>query len=131
MTNNQRGCRIGPSRISWAMDRRKPKAHAHPGDADHGRSGDPLSLSDHTHQSVELTMPSVLICPYLLRRATGRFRDILTEAGFDPIDPEGGPALSREELLPYLPRIDAMIAGGERMTPELFALAPRLRAIAR
>jgi phosphoglycerate dehydrogenase-like enzyme len=76
-------------------------------------------------------MPSVLICPYLLRRAPGRFRDILTEAGFDPIDPDGGPALSREELLPFLPRIDAMIAGGERMSPELFALAPRLRAIAR
>jgi D-3-phosphoglycerate dehydrogenase / 2-oxoglutarate reductase len=76
-------------------------------------------------------MPSVLIGPYLLRNAPGRFRDILTEAGFEMIDPQGGPALSREELLPYLPRIDAMIAGGERMTPELFAMAPRLRAIAR
>jgi phosphoglycerate dehydrogenase-like enzyme len=76
-------------------------------------------------------MPSVLIGPYLLRNAPGRFRDILTEAGFEAIDPQGGPALSREELLPYLPRIDAMIAGGERMTPELFAMAPRLRAIAR
>ncbi len=76
-------------------------------------------------------MPSVLIGPYLLRNAPGRFRDILTEAGFEPIDPQGGPSLSREELLPYLPRIDAMIAGGERMTPELFAMAPRLRAIAR
>jgi D-3-phosphoglycerate dehydrogenase / 2-oxoglutarate reductase len=76
-------------------------------------------------------MPSVLICPYLLRNTPGRFRDILTEAGFEPIDPEGGPALSREELLPYLPRLDAMLAGGERMTPELFAMAPRLRAIAR
>ena len=30
-----------------------------------------------------------------------------------------------------MPRIDALIAGGERMTPELFAMAPRLRAIAR
>ena len=76
-------------------------------------------------------MPSVLIGPYLLRNAPGRFRDILTEAGFEPIDPEGGAALSREELLPYLPRIDALIAGGERMTPDLFAMAPRLRAIAR
>lgn len=76
-------------------------------------------------------MPSVLIGPYLLRNAPGRFRDILTEAGFEPIDPEGGPALSREELLPHLPHIDALIAGGERMTPDLFAMAPRLRAIAR
>ena len=70
-------------------------------------------------------MPSVLIGPYLLRNAPGRFRDILTEAGFEPIDPSGGPALSREELIPHLPQIDAMIAGGERMTPELFAMAPR------
>jgi D-3-phosphoglycerate dehydrogenase / 2-oxoglutarate reductase len=76
-------------------------------------------------------MPSVLIGPYLLRNAPGRFRDILTEAGFEPIDPRGGPALSREELIPHLPRIDAMIAGGERMTPDLFAMAPRLRVIAR
>jgi phosphoglycerate dehydrogenase-like enzyme len=76
-------------------------------------------------------MPSVLIGPYLLRNVPGRFRDILTEAGFEPIDPSGGPALSREELIPHLPRIDALIAGGERMTPELFAMAPRLRAIAR
>ncbi len=76
-------------------------------------------------------MPSVLIGPYLLRNAPGRFRDILTEAGFEVIDPQGGPALSRDELLPYLPRIDALVAGGERMTPELFDLAPRLRAIAR
>ncbi|MHB1558339.1 MAG: phosphoglycerate dehydrogenase [Isosphaeraceae bacterium] len=76
-------------------------------------------------------MPSVLIGPYLLRNAPGRFRDILTEAGFEVIDPQGGPALSRDELLPYLPHIDALVAGGERMTPELFDLAPRLRAIAR
>jgi D-3-phosphoglycerate dehydrogenase / 2-oxoglutarate reductase len=86
---------------------------------------------DDTHQLVDLTMPSVLIGPYLLRNAPGRFREILTEAGFEPIDPEGGPALSREELLPHLPNIDALIAGGERLTPELFAMAPRLRAIAR
>ena len=76
-------------------------------------------------------MPSVLIGPYLLRNAPGRFRDILVEAGFEVIDPKGGFALSRDELLPYLPRIDAMLAGGERMTSELFAIAPRLRAIAR
>src|SRR5262249_27865502 len=37
----------------------------------------------------------------------------------------------REELLPYLPRIDALMAGGERMTSDLLALAPNLRVIAR
>ncbi|HZW34682.1 MAG TPA: lactate dehydrogenase, partial [Isosphaeraceae bacterium] len=76
-------------------------------------------------------MPSVLIGPYLLRNQPGRFRDILTEAGFELIDPEGGPALSESELRPWLPRIDALMAGGERMTPELFAIAPTLRVIAR
>ncbi len=76
-------------------------------------------------------MPSVLIGPYLLRNAPGRFRDILVEGGFDLIDPIGGPSLSRDELLPHLPRIHAMLAGGERMTPDLFTLAPHLRVIAR
>ncbi len=76
-------------------------------------------------------MPSVLIGPYLLRNAPGRFRDILVEGGFDLIDPIGGPSLSRDELLPHLPQIHAMLAGGERMTPDLFTLAPHLRVIAR
>ncbi len=95
------------------------------------RSAEIVPLLDDTFEGVELTMPSVLIGPYLLRNAPGRFRDILSEAGFDLIDPTGGFALSREELIPHLPRIDAMIAGGERMTSELFAMAPRLRVIAR
>jgi D-3-phosphoglycerate dehydrogenase / 2-oxoglutarate reductase len=93
--------------------------------------GDSSPTLDDTFEGVELTMPSVLIGPYLLRNAPGRFRDILVEGGFEPIDPVGGPSLSRDELLPHLPHIDALIAGGERMTPELFAMAPRLRAIAR
>jgi phosphoglycerate dehydrogenase-like enzyme len=84
-----------------------------------------------TRSEVDLAMPSVLIGPYLLRHQPGRFRDILTEAGFEPIDPDGGPALSEAELRPWLPRIAAMLAGGERMTPELFAIAPALRVIAR
>jgi phosphoglycerate dehydrogenase-like enzyme len=76
-------------------------------------------------------MPSVLIGPHLLRNAPGRFREILVEAGFEPIDPPGGFALSADELRPYLPRVDALIAGGERMTGDLLAVAPRLRVIAR
>ena len=76
-------------------------------------------------------MPRVLIGPYLLRNQPGRFRQILTDAGFEPVDPEGDFSLSKSQLLPHLPEIDAMLAGGERMTSELFALAPRLRAIAR
>src|SRR5262249_3372266 len=67
----------------------------------------------------------------LLRKQPGRFREILTDAGFELVDPEGDFALTTDQLRPHLPSIDALMAGGERMTPDLFALAPRLRAIAR
>jgi D-3-phosphoglycerate dehydrogenase len=76
-------------------------------------------------------MLRVLIGPYLLRNQPGRFREILTEAGFELVDPVGDFALTTEQLRPHLAEIDAMLAGGERMTLELFAVAPRLRAIAR
>jgi phosphoglycerate dehydrogenase-like enzyme len=76
-------------------------------------------------------MPRVLIGPYLLRKQPGRFREILTRAGFEVVDPEGDFALTVDQLRPHLPTIDALIAGGERMTPDLFKLAPQLRAIAR
>jgi phosphoglycerate dehydrogenase-like enzyme len=77
-------------------------------------------------------MPSVLIGPFLIRNQPGRFRTILTEAGFDVIDPAGGEnALSRDELLKHLPHIDAMVVGAEKLTPDLFAIAPKLRVAAR
>jgi D-3-phosphoglycerate dehydrogenase / 2-oxoglutarate reductase len=76
-------------------------------------------------------MPSVLIAPYLLRGQQGKFRDVLVEAGFELIDPEGDFALTASELRTYLPKADAMLAGGERMTSEILAIAPRLRVIAR
>jgi phosphoglycerate dehydrogenase-like enzyme len=76
-------------------------------------------------------MPRVLIGPYLLRNQPGRFRQILSDAGFELIDPVGDHALTTEQLRPHLPDLDALLAGGERMTRDLFAIAPRLRAIAR
>jgi D-3-phosphoglycerate dehydrogenase len=76
-------------------------------------------------------MLRVLIGPYLLRNQPGQFRQILSDAGFEPVDPVGDHALTTEQLRPHLGDIDAMLAGGERMTRELFAIAPRLRAIAR
>lgn len=77
-------------------------------------------------------MPSVLIGPLLIRSQPGPFRTILTEAGFDLIDPDGQDnALSRDELVKYLPRVDAMVVGAERLTPDLFAIAPKLRVAAR
>lgn len=76
-------------------------------------------------------MPSVLIAPYLIRNQPGAFRDILMDAGFTLIDPVGDFALNADELRRYLPETDALMAGGERMTAEMFDLAPRLRVIAR
>ncbi len=76
-------------------------------------------------------MPSILIGPYLLRNQPGPFRKILSDAGFELIDPEGDFALTHEQLQDYLPRADAMLAGGERLTAELFEQAPWLRVVAR
>jgi len=83
------------------------------------------------HELEELPMPSVLIGPYLLRNQPGQFRQILSDAGFELIDPVGDFALTTEQLRPYLSRIDTLLAGGERMTHDLFELAPNLRVIAR
>jgi D-3-phosphoglycerate dehydrogenase / 2-oxoglutarate reductase len=88
-------------------------------------------LPDNNTVALELTMPRVLIGPYLLRKQPGQFRQILTDAGFEPVDPEGDFALSTVQLRPHLSSIDALLAGGERMTEELFDAAPKLRAIAR
>jgi phosphoglycerate dehydrogenase-like enzyme len=76
-------------------------------------------------------MPTVLIGPGPLRNQPGPFREILTAAGFHCIDPPGDHTLSEQEVRASLPEADAFIAGGELVTAELIALAPRLRAIAR
>jgi phosphoglycerate dehydrogenase-like enzyme len=77
-------------------------------------------------------MPTVLIAPAPLRGKPGPFREILRAAGFNEfIDPEGDNTLTETELRAMLPRSDAMLAGGERLTAELFDLATRLRAVAR
>jgi D-3-phosphoglycerate dehydrogenase / 2-oxoglutarate reductase len=76
-------------------------------------------------------MLNVLIGPAPLRHTPGPYRDLLTSAGFTPIDLEGSHNLSEGELRKALPHTDAMIAGGELLTDEMLALAPRLRVIAR
>ncbi len=93
--------------------------------------GNGLSRVYRTAHNQESNMPSVLVGPYLLRGQDGPFRRILREGGFEVIDPVGDFALTADQLRPYLPQIDALLAGGERMTPELLAAAPRLRSIAR
>jgi phosphoglycerate dehydrogenase-like enzyme len=76
-------------------------------------------------------MPTILIGPGPLRNQPGSFREILTAAGFRCIDPPGDHTLSEMEVRAALPEADAFIAGGEFVTAELIALAPRLRVIAR
>ena len=77
-------------------------------------------------------MPTVLISPSPLRGQPGLFRETLRAGGFDDfIDPEGENTLTEAELRAMLPRADAMLAGSERLSGELFDLAPRLRVIAR
>jgi phosphoglycerate dehydrogenase-like enzyme len=77
-------------------------------------------------------MPTVLIAPGPLRGRPGPFRQILLAAGFDHfIEPAGDHTLTEPELRAALPRIDAMLAGGERINAELLDLARGLRAIAR
>ena len=77
-------------------------------------------------------MPTVLVSPGPLRCKPGMFREILQAAGFDEfIDIEGNHTLTHAELRDAMPRADAMLAGGERITAELLAMSPKLRAIAR
>jgi phosphoglycerate dehydrogenase-like enzyme len=77
-------------------------------------------------------MPTVLIAPGPLRGQPGAFRQILSDAGFDEtIEFPGDHTLTEAELREALPRSDAMLAGGESLSAELLALAPKLRVIAR
>lgn len=76
-------------------------------------------------------MPSVLIGANTLRGKPGRFRDILSQAGFDLIDPPGDHTLGDDEMRQYLPQCSASIAGGENYTDALMRQCPHLRVIAR
>src|SRR5262249_42590438 len=92
----------------------------------------PESTNPPTRLQTEPAMPTVLIGPGPLRGQPGPFRDILVAAGFDDfIEFPGDTTLTEAQLRESLPRADAMLAGGERISGELLALAPRLRAIAR
>ena len=76
-------------------------------------------------------MPNVLIMPTPLRHRPGRFRTLLSEAGFTPLDPPGTGKLSEADLRAALPESDALLAWGGPVTGPMMALAPRLRVIAR
>ena len=76
-------------------------------------------------------MPNVLIMPTPLRHRPGRYREVLSAAGFTPIDPPGYHRLSEADLIEALPEADALLAGGDPVTARMIRSAPRLRAIAR
>jgi phosphoglycerate dehydrogenase-like enzyme len=76
-------------------------------------------------------LPNILIMPTPLRHRPGRYREILGQAGFTPIDPPGAEKLTERDLHAALPEADALLAWGAPITAEMIARAPRLRAIAR
>ncbi len=76
-------------------------------------------------------MPTALIGSGPLRNQTGRFREILEQAGFTTLDPPGDGPLTEADLLANLPQSDAIVAGGEAITDALMERSPRLRVIAR
>jgi phosphoglycerate dehydrogenase-like enzyme len=76
-------------------------------------------------------MPNILIMPTPLRHRPGRYREILGDAGFAPIDPPGTGKLNEKDLAAALPESDALLAWGTPITSQMMAKAPRLRAIAR
>ena len=76
-------------------------------------------------------MPNILIMPTPLRHRPGRYRELLGQAGFTPIDPPGTGKLSEADLRAALPESDALLAWGGPVTAEMIARAPRLRVIAR
>lgn len=76
-------------------------------------------------------MPNILIMPTPLRHRPGPYREILSAAGFTPLDPPGDHRLSEADLIAAMPEADALLAGGDPVTARMIEVAPRLRAIAR
>ena len=76
-------------------------------------------------------MPTILIMPTPLRHRPGRFRDVLREAGFTPIDPPGLHRLTEDDLVDAISEADALLAGGDPVTARMIEAGRRLRAIAR
>src|SRR5437773_4837154 len=76
-------------------------------------------------------MPRVLVTPTIFRHVPGPYLDTLVQGGFEVVyPPEGCDTMRRENLLPLLVGVDAMLASVEKMTREVLA-ATKLRALAR
>ncbi len=76
-------------------------------------------------------MPTALIGPEPIRRQPGPYRDILEAAGFALVYPEGDGTLTADRLRDLLPEADVVMAGGERYSADLLALAPKVKVLAR
>lgn len=76
-------------------------------------------------------MPTVLITPEPLRSRPGPFRVLLEEAGFRCVDFAGEQVPREASLCALMPEVNAMIAGGEKITAAVMDAAPGLRVIAR
>lgn len=76
----------------------------------------------------------VLIASLPLRHQPGRFRDILLEAGLEPLDPprhENSGELSPGCVAQLLPQCVGVVAGSERFDAPLFDTCPHLKIVAR
>ncbi len=79
-------------------------------------------------------MPTALITPEALLEQPGPHVDRLLEAGFEvkyPADPTFTRGLSPSETIAGLVGVDALLAGGEKLTSEVLEGCPGLRVIAR
>jgi len=76
-------------------------------------------------------MPRILVTPYLLKGAPGRYRDIIEHAGFEVVYPTvDEPDLRGAALIKHLEGVSGVLAGSEPYTREVLAIS-KLRAIAR
>lgn len=76
----------------------------------------------------------VLIASLPLRHQPGKFRDMLLEAGLEPLDPprhENSGELSAGCVAELLPQCVGVVAGSEKFDGPLFANCPDLKIIAR
>jgi phosphoglycerate dehydrogenase-like enzyme len=78
-------------------------------------------------------MPRVLIGAREAVQVEHRFRDVLRQAGLEPVYPNTGRPvqLNEAELLQSLEGIEAVVAGSEPYTARVLAVHPQLRVIAR
>jgi len=76
-------------------------------------------------------MPKVLIAPATLANLTGKWLDVLRDAGVEYVFPPVVRQLTEPELLDQLKGVDAALAGSEPYTRRVIEAHPQLRVIAR